>query len=450
MENKIIHIVLLGGGYTSIWAYRSLLKCLAYEIAFGEVQISVVCPEEFHFFHGWTAETLGCIIQDKNRMSPLANIFTRAHLIKAVVEEIDLATSQVYIRMQDGSKESLCYDHLLIGTGSYDSDNIEGIIPHGFQIKSHNAFLRTKEEIQAIVRKAAQDPSVNAAETLSITVAGSGFSGVELVANIAEFVNHLKNKYPSLRNVRPLIRLVNSKNKILNELDPRFGRIRQYAEKTLRYYGVEVINNKKIGKVTPDGAWLDDGHFLQSSMVISAIGQNRMILKGTEGMDRDTLNRVYTNRFMQIPNSPTVWGGGDACAILQCGKERPCPPNALWAIKHGEHAGKNIARAVKRRTLKPFTYKGLGQCASLGIGRGMGEMYGIQFTGWIAWMMRWLFFNYFMPSKKVMFNEIKDWVYFLFAGERKGLIPKKKEISQMVPSELNLSYQVNYRRSAHK
>jgi len=56
----------------------------------------------------------------------------------------------------------------------------------------------------------------------------------------------------------------------------------------------------------------------------------------------------------------------------------------------------------------------------------------------------------FYAFKKVMFNEIKDWVYFLFAGERKGLIPKKKEISQMVPSELNLSYQVNYRRSAHK
>ena len=58
--------------------------------------------------------------------------------------------------------------------------------------------------------------------------------------------------------------------------------------------------------------------------------------------------------------------------------------------------------------LKPFTYKGLGQCASLGIGKGMGELYGIEFTGWIAWMMRWFFFNYFMPSRKVMLNEITD------------------------------------------
>ena len=59
-------------------------------------------------------------------------------------------------------------------------------------------------------------------------------------------------------------------------------------------------------------------------------------------------------------------------------------------MKHGEYAGKNIALAIRRQPLKSFNYKGLGQCASLGIGKGVGELYGFEFTGWIAWITQWL------------------------------------------------------------
>jgi NADH dehydrogenase FAD-containing subunit len=79
---------------------------------------------------------------------------------------------------------------------------------------------------------------------------------------------------------------VNSSQRILNELQPRFEKMISYAEAEMKKYGVEILNGKKITKVTKEGAFLNDGSFIESTMVISTIGQYRMVLKGTEEMER--------------------------------------------------------------------------------------------------------------------------------------------------------------------
>lgn len=76
------------------------------------------------------------------------------------------------------------------------------------------------------------------------------------------------------------------------------------------------------------------------------------------------------------------------------------------------------------KNLRRFSYLGLWQSASLGLWKGITELYGIAFTGWLGWMMRWFFFHYFMPSRRVMFNCVGDWMHLLFKGQRKGLIVK--------------------------
>jgi NADH dehydrogenase len=217
---------------------------------------------------------------------------------------------------------------------------------------------------------------------------------------------------------------------MLNVLHPRFDRIIRYAEKTMMNYDIEIIANKRITKVSEHGAFLNDGSFLQSSMVISTIGQSRIVLKGTQNMEKDNLKRICTNEYLQIKNFSNIRGGGDACHVKHCKTMGPCPANALWAIKHGEYIGKNIGHNIKKQPLKKFNYRGLGQTASLGIGKGMEELYGIQFTGWIAWIMRLFVFTYFMPLRRVMFNEISDWMFLLFRGQRKELWIERKQMEK--------------------
>ena len=89
---------------------------------------------------------------------------------------------------------------------------------------------------------------------------------------------------------------------------------------------------------------------------------------------------------------------------MQPYKNYACPTNALWAIKQGQHIGRNIARKFKCKSIKPFLYRGLGQAASLGDFRGIAELYGVQMTGILAKLNRLGFFLYYMPSKR---NAIK-------------------------------------------
>jgi NADH dehydrogenase len=434
MKKDAEQIVLLGGGYVVVWAYRSLVKELRREIADGLVEIIVVCPEEYHCFHGWTAESLTGIIKDQNRMSPLSEIFTNARQILGKAIELNTDANLVYVKTNRGQVHELHYDHLLLGIGSFDNCNVEGLTDFGYQVKSPQAFQHTKQMIQQIVKSSADANISDAQRLLSFTIAGGGFTGVELAANIAELIEVLKRNYPSLRKIRPAIRLVNSGYRVLNELRPRFEKMIGYTEEQMKKYGIEILNGKKITKVTREGVFLNDDSFLQSTMVISTIGQYRVVLKGTEKMERDKMNRLYTNRYLQIGSHENIWGGGDACHVISCKTRKASPTNALWAIKHGECAGKNIARTVKNKPLKTFNFRGLGQAASLGIGKGIGDLYGIQFTGWFAWMMRLLVFNYFMPSRKVMFNEIKDWLRLLITGKRHGIVTDQpKEVIPFLP-----------------
>ena len=162
-------------------------------------------------------------------------------------------------------------------------------------------------------------------------------------------------------------------------------------------------------------------------MVISTVGQSRIRLAGTESMERDPMQRLYTNAYQQIPTHPNIWGGGDACHVKHHTSRQACPANALWAIKHGEYVGRNIARAIKGQPLRPFTYPGLGQSASLGLGKGITELYGIQFTGALAWVMRWFFFHYFMPSRRTMRSAVGDWLFLAVRRQRKGLLVSRLE-----------------------
>jgi len=185
MKKAPKRIILLGGGYVAVWAYRSLFKELRREIIDGMVEVIVVCPDEYHFFHGWTAESLTGIIQDQNRISPLSGIFTNARQILGKAIEINADANLVYVKTNSGQVQELHYEHLLLGIGSFDNCNVEGLTDFGYQVKSHQAFLHTKQMIQQLVKSASEADISDAQRLLSFTIAGGGFTGVELAANIA-------------------------------------------------------------------------------------------------------------------------------------------------------------------------------------------------------------------------------------------------------------------------
>ena len=419
MYNNPKQIVLIGGGYASVWAYRSIIDELLLDMIAGLVEIKIICPDEFHVFHGWTAECLVGIVGDENRLSRLTEIFKYAEVIKGKAVYIDPESKMINVALGSGAKRMVSYDRLLLGTGSTDSSSVEGIERYAFRLKSEDAYCATKRQIKYLLEKAVVSNRLK--KTTRFIIAGGGFTGLEIASNLAELIQLLKRQYPALQHADISIHLINSKKNLLPDLPSNFKRIRKYSENTLRKYGIDIINQTKITRVTEHGVFLSNGTYMESDMIISTIGQVRTIIPGTENLDRDNENKIFTNSFLQTINYPDIWVCGDSSNARSSRYKSTCPSNALWAIKQGEHAGRNIARSMLAQSLKPFRYRGLGQCASLGIGKGIGELYGIQFTGWLAWIMRWIFFQHFMPSNKTMWREIKDWLIFFSSVKRNYL-----------------------------
>ena len=412
-------IVLVGGGYASVWAYRSITDELLLEMMAGHVEIKVICPDEFHVFHGWTAECLAGIISDQNRLSRLTEIFKYAEVIKGKAVYVDPESKRIGVALNTGAGRLVSYDQVLLATGSADASSVEGIEKFAFRLKSEDAYRATKQQIKYLLAKTIESGPTKSKKTFRFIIAGCGFTGLEVASNLAEYFQVLKRQHTAFQHADFLIYLINSKKNVLPDLPSHFSRIRKYSEKILSKYGIETISQVKITRVTDQGVFLSDGSFMESEMVISTIGQVRTIMPGTDNLDRDPENKIRTNSFLQTVNYPDIWVAGDTSNARSTRIANLCPSNALWAIKQGEHAGKNIARVILAQSLKPFTYRGLGQCASLGIGKGIGELYGMQFTGWLAWIMRWVFFQHFMPSKKTMWREIKDWLIFFCSAKRK-------------------------------
>jgi len=419
MYNIPKQIVLVGGGYASVWAYRSLIDELLLEMMTGQVEIKIICPDEYHVFHGWTAECLTGIIDDQNRLSRLTEIFKYAELIKGKAVYVDPESKMVDVALSSGAKRVVSYNQLLLATGSADAASVTGVEKYAFRLKSEESYRATKRQIKFLLEKAAVSNRLKAKKTFRFIVAGCGFTGLEVASNLAELIRVLKRQYAVLQHADISLYLINSKKNLLPDLPSGFKRIRKYSEKILIKYGIKILNQTKITCVTDHGAFLSNGTFIESDMVISTIGQVRTVMPGTENLDRDPENKLFTNSFLQTINYPDIWVAGDSSNTRSSGYKNTCPSNALWAIKQGEHAGRNMARMILAQSLKPFAYGGLGQCASLGIGKGIGELYGMQFTGWLAWIMRWIFFQHFMPSKKTMWREMKDWLFFFCSASRK-------------------------------
>ena len=423
MRASPTRVVIIGAGYTGIWGFKFLKSGLGRKIKNGDVQVTVITPKTYHSFHGWTAESLTGIISIANRQSPLRRIFKGQEMLHASVTRINLEQKTVTTQfVSDGRVEDIPFDHLLIANGSYDNmESVRGLHQFGYTVKASGGVADTRNQLIRLLETANSLPEGDEQKKwMTIVVAGGGFAGVEFSSNIAEMYQSLKKFYPVLQNRKVRIVLVHSGEKLLPVLRPRYEKLVDYCTRELQNYGIELYLNTRLVEVTDDGAKLSSGEFIPSKTVLSSVGQRLNTLPGTEAFPRNTRGQIIADQFLHVEGYDSIWVGGDTAQVAHISGE-PCPMNALWAIMQGKWAGQNIAATISGKKLKPFTYRGLGQAASLGVGKGASELYTVQLTGWIGWILRLFFFLYFQPSRRQAVRVFGDWISLPFLGRYMSL-----------------------------
>jgi NADH dehydrogenase FAD-containing subunit len=395
-------VVLIGCGYVSVWTYKLIAQYASKQLKRGEIEVIVVSDSDYHAFHGFTGEFLNGFLPLEFRSTPFKEIFKYATLLKGRMVAINQIDNSIdYIPENERKTRQLSYDHLVIGTGSTDDlESIYGIKEFGLSIKKHGGIRQCRQKIvQSLALASRATTDEERTKYLSFCVIGGGFAAVEICGNMVELLDLLTKEYPVLKQYGYKVHLIYSSDEILPQLSTRFNLCRKYAKKTLADLQVIMSPNTRVVEIGEDYIKKDNGEIISTIVPICTAGQ-RTIKFNTEVPFIYHNNRICVDKQLRAEGFANIWTGGDAATVKRPFRDMDCRHDALWAIKHGTRIGKNIARMAKGKMPGSFAYPGLGQTASFYKHKSILEIYGLQFTGILAWYIRIGFFLYFMPSRK--------------------------------------------------
>lgn len=408
MKSKI---VLLGTGYTSVWAYRYLLKNLN-EKEQENIEIEVISATPFHAFHGFTGEYLSGFLPINLRHTPQKELFPTANFKHGYVLNIDQNNQKVqYLDIKTQTIQEADYQHLVVGMGAKDNrETIKGIAEHTFSVKDNKGLESTRQQIIETLKQASINLMLGREiKPLSFAVCGAGLAGVELCGNLCEYLEKLKTHYPIIEQKGYEVHLIHSGEEILPQLS-NFKGLVKYCYRELENYKVKIHLKSRVKEFNSEGILLESGEMITSQVVISTLGQVVCAPDASIPFQKDETGRILGDTYLKAKGFENVWIGGDVANIPHVSGKYACRADALWAIKHGTWIGRNIARTLKEKPLKRFTFYGLGQAASLGKNKAFTELYGIQIKGILAWWVRFGFFLFFTPKRAMAIKTFKAWL----------------------------------------
>src|SRR5207249_6003601 len=93
------------------------------------------------------------------------------------------------------------------------------------------------------------------------------------------------------------------------------------------------------------------------------------------------------NENLAVPGATGLWAVGDCAAVPDSESGQFNPPTAQHGLREGIVATKNIERTILGQPLKLFRFKTLGLLAAIGHHTGVAMVFGMKFSGFIAWWL---------------------------------------------------------------
>jgi NADH dehydrogenase FAD-containing subunit len=316
-------IVVLGAGYSGQPAARLLARA-------KDISVTLV-NERDRFVERVRLHQLAA--GEKLRERPLSELLkgTGVRLVVDRVAAIDPDAKTVVL----ASGDVLPYDTVVYALGSRMGG---GAVPG---VAEHAHTVATQEDA-ARLRARLSDGGV-------VTVVGGGLTGIEAATELAE-------QYPALK-----VRLVT---------DGVFGAAlsqkgRRHLKRTFDRLGIELREQAPVAEVRADGVVLADGEHIGSDVLVWTIGFTVPRLAAEAGLAVDEHGRLLVDDTGRSTSHPDVYGVGDAAAMHMPGGQELRMACAT-AMPVAQQAVRAILARRDGRPVKPFRFRYVNQCISLG------------------------------------------------------------------------------------
>jgi NADH dehydrogenase len=408
---KATRIVIAGGGFSGLYAAKHLDDTLAKR---RDIEVTLISRENFILFTPMLHEVAAGDLSPSDIVNPLRRILRRVNVVQAEIDAIDLAKKKV--RCLGGLRDvelEFEFDHLLLALGAETNFfDIPGVRDWAVTMKNLADAALLRNRMVALLEEASLRNNETARrELLTFVTAGGGFSGAETTGAINDFLRETARFYPTIKGEMIRIVLVHGGEHLLPELGKELGR---YAEHKLCNRGVEVIDGALVTGYDGSVVELSNGKSIPAATVIWTAGAKPSPV--IEGLPcQKQRGRLLVDECLAVTGVPGLWAVGD-CAAVPDGTGGFYPPTAQHGMREAVAAAKNIARAVVGEPLKPFHYKTIGMLASIGHHSGVAMLFGVKFSGFIAWWMWRSVYLLKLPRLAKKIRVMMDWTLDLFFG----------------------------------
>ncbi len=390
--------LVLGGGFAGGYVARLL----------GKRGATIVSPENFMLYTPLLPEAASGTLEPRHVVVPLRMMCPHAELLLGRATGVDTEQRVVAVEAEAGVT-TLAYEELVVALGAISRTlPIPGLADHALGFKSLADGIRLRNHVLRRLEAAtAASTEDERRRELTFVFVGAGYAGVEALAELADLVRDALRYYPSLREERQHWVLVDAAKKILPEIPAKLG---DYAAQQLAGRGVDIRVMTTLESVEAHAAVLSDGSRLLTSTVVWTAGVRANPVNGVLGMPLDDRGRVLVDSTLRVEGIPHAWALGDGARVPNGATPGSFdPPTCQHALRQARRLARNLAGDPK-----PYRYRMLGQVATLGRYKGVADVVGLRFRGFVGWFVTRSYHLYQLPLLTRKLRVVADWTTSLF------------------------------------
>ncbi|MCF3137367.1 NAD(P)/FAD-dependent oxidoreductase [Streptomyces olivochromogenes] len=416
MVKERARILVVGGGYVGMYTALRLQRKLKHELKRGDVEITVVTPDPYMTYQPFLPEAAAGSISPRHVVVPLRRVLHQCHVVIGEVTSIDhakrtaaLTTLATHEEGQGGDR--LDYDELVLAPGSVARTlPIPGLAEYaiGFKTVEEAIGLRNHVIEQMDIASSTRDPAIRDA-ALTFVFVGGGYAGVEALGELEDMARYTTRYYHNLQPEDMKWILVEATDRILPEVGEEMGR---YTLTELRRRNIQVLLDTRLESCADRVAVLSDGQRFPTRTVVWTAGVKPHPLLAATDLPLDARGRLTCTPQLTVDGAEHAWAAGDAAAVPDVTAEEPgrqTAPNAQHALRQAKVLGDNLAHTLRGEPLDTYAHAYAGSVASLGLHKGVAQIYGRKLKGYPAWFMHRLYHLSRVPTFNRKARVLAEW-----------------------------------------
>jgi len=395
-------VLVVGGGYAGLTVARRVSR------RGRDVHVTLINPHAYMTYQPLLPEAAAGSVSPAHLVVPLRTALPGVRVVTGALTGLDRERRVAEVTAVDDRLILVPYDGVVLCVGSVTRvPSIPGLVPHALGFRTVEEAVHLNSRVLSMLDLASTlTDKAQRRRALTFVFVGGGYAGVEALAEVEDMVRRNVHRY-GLRHYDTRWVLVEVADRILPQLPERLA---SYTARHLTGRGIEVLTGRALTEVTERSVVLDDATEIATDTVVWTAGVVASPVLARIGLDVDRAGRVTTDEQLHVRDEENVWAIGDCAAVPDVHTSGLCAPTAQHAVRQALVAADNVMAKLDARPLRGYGHRDAGAVASLGLGKGVAELYGVPLRGYPAWLVHRIYHGSRLPCGRRRIQVVLLWL----------------------------------------